>query len=93
MKLKNVMTPEFHEKLRLHRNHARSTLGSLKDGVISAERAAMVIAGIPESLFSVPLDRCGYGVDHPYTVFAARLHRVGKILMGERWANIHFGSQ
>ena len=90
MKLKNVMTPEFHEKLRLHRNHARSTLRSLKDGVITPERAAMVLAGIYESMFDRPLDRCGYGVDHPYSVFAARLHRVGKILMGERWAKIHF---
>ena len=90
MKLKNVMTPEFRKRLRLHRAHARSTLRGLKDGVISSERAAMILAGIHESLFDVPLDLYGYGVDHPYTVFAARLHRAGKILMGERWANIHF---
>ena len=90
MQLKNVMTPEFHEKLRLHRNHAVNTLRSLRRGAISTERAAIVLAGIHESMFDRPLDRCGYGVDHPYSVFAARLHRVGKILMGERWANIHF---
>ena len=84
MKLKNVMTPEFRERLRLHRNHAKSTLRGLKEGAISSERAAMILAGIHDSFFDVPLDHYGYGVDDPYTVFAARLHRAGKILMGER---------
>ena len=90
MRLKNVMTPEFHRKLRIHRVYTIDTLRDLKRGEISAERAAISLAGIFESMFDRPLDRCGYGVDHPYSVFAARLHRVGKILMGERWAKIHF---
>ena len=90
MRLKNVMTPEFHEKLRIHRNYAIDILRRLRRGAISTERAAILLAGTYESMFDRPLDHCGYGVDHPYSVFAARLHRVGKILKGERWAKIHF---
>ena len=90
MKLKNVMTPDLRKRLRSHRKYAVTTLSAYRRGAISAEETAQTLSGIHESFFDLLPRCCGYGIDHPCSVFEARLRRAGKSLMGEEWTEHHF---
>ena len=92
MNIRDVMTPELHEHLKMHRRGALSTFQGLRDGVMDNQEAAKSLLDIYDSFFVWKIVSCGYGVAHPYYIFASRLLRSAKLLMGEEWVNHYLQS-
>ncbi len=87
--LKDVMSPELLEHLRTYRRYALTTLRGLRRGGIDKQEAAMRLVRVYNLYFAWEIEDCRYGVAHPCYVFASRLLRAAKILMGEKWVNYH----
>ena len=84
--LRDVMSPELYQHLRMYRRGALSTFQGLRDGVVTNQDAAKALISIYHS-FEWKIDSCGYGVAHPCYIFAARTLQAAKLLMGEEWVS------
>ena len=88
--LKDVMSSELQQSLKMYREHALSIFRGLRSGVIDDQEAARSFMHIYESFFEWKIEQCGYGAAHPCHIFASRLLRATKMLMGEKWVKSHF---
>ncbi len=87
--LKDVMSSELQQSLKMYRKHALSIFRGLRSGVIDDREAAGSFMHIYD-FFEWKIEQCGYGVAHPCHIFASRLLRATKMLMGEEWVEYHF---
>lgn len=85
--LQDVMSPEMYQGLRSSRKGALSIFRCWRCGLMNNEEAARSLIRIYNSYFGWKIEYCGYGPAHPYCIFASRLLRSAKILMGEEWVS------
>ena len=82
MNLRDVMSPELQKYLKMYRKGALSALRGLRHGVVSNQKAAEILMDIFNTI-EWKIDSCGYGVAHPCYIFASRILRSAKLLMGK----------
>ena len=87
--LRNVMSPELQQLLKMYRKGALSIFQGLRSGVIDNQEAAINLINIYNSFFAWRIEECGYGSAHPCHTFASRLLQSAKLLMGEEWVDYH----
>ena len=75
------MTPqEERENLDIYRREALEILKEFRDRKISSEVATRSLRAIREGDILRWIQRCRYGREHPYSIFADRLSRIVSLL-------------
>ena len=83
---RDVMSPDVRRFLTVHRKGALSVLRGRRYRAVDNEETALRLVDI-YIILEWKIELCDYGAAHPYCIFASRVLRSARLLMGEEWVD------